>query len=62
MALKISFTLIFVIDLGFLNYQFIAFFFMKFSANFIKMHECYLLSVEFYMVVVVANLVTHYVT
>lgn len=30
---------------------------VKFSANFIKMHECYLLSAKFYMYVIMAILI-----
>lgn len=59
MALQISFNLImiFVFDLGFLDYQYMTFYSWKFSANFIKMHECYLLSAKFYLYVIMAILI-----
>lgn len=43
--------MIFVFDLGSLDYQYVTFYVysLKFSANFIKMHECYLLSAECYL-------------
>jgi hypothetical protein len=39
MWLQISFKSIFVVILGFVNCQFVAFLFIKFSANSIEMHE-----------------------
>lgn len=57
MALQISFNLTSVFDQGFLNYQLVTFSFIKCTTNFIKMHECYLLSAEFYMYALVGILV-----
>lgn len=49
MALQISFKLIliFVFDLGFFVLSVCDFLNLQFSANFIKMHECYLLSAKY---------------
>lgn len=49
MSLQISFNSVFVVRLGFVNYLFVAFLFIKFSANSIKMHE----SVRFFYVVAI---------
>lgn len=47
--MQISFNSIFVVRLGFVNCQFVAFLFVKFSANSIKMHE----SISFFYVVAI---------
>ena len=62
MALQVSFNLILMsnFDPGFLDYWRATFYIdgLKFSANFITVHECYLLSATLYMYVIMAILMS----
>ena len=62
MALQVSFNLILMsnFDPGFLDYWRATFYIdgLKFSANFITVHECYLLSATLYVYVIMAILMS----